>query len=231
MEIVSAVAYSEVHRAYLRDHPVERAHEGNTNLYGEENLERADEEVPGGWWRVRLTRADVLGVVLPWHLSEGGERELVPRTGLTVARAVERVRSGGADWAAANPVCSGKLRLLGRAPFTALYLATAPVDHPDYERLAVRRGLIHVDGLHRMLAWELAGRLRDGTVLDGYLAGDPAGLDPPGPGRTVRSHRAASTAGAARTADPAGPVRAADPARTAQTARTARVVRTGDEPA
>ncbi|MER7669921.1 DUF6309 family protein [Kitasatospora sp. NPDC096128] len=192
MEIVSAVAYSEVHRAYLRDHPVERTHKANTNLYGEENLERADRGIPGGWWRIRLTRADVLGVVLPWHISEGGERELVPRTGLTVARAAERVRSGGAGWTAANPVCAAKLRLLRGAPFTALYLATAPVDHPDYAGLVVRRGLIHVDGLHRMLAWELAGRLHELTSLEGYLAGDPAVLG--APAEPVRRGRTARTA-------------------------------------
>ncbi|MFI9324999.1 DUF6309 family protein [Kitasatospora aureofaciens] len=179
MEIVTAVAYSEVHDAYLRDHPVERGHEANTNVYGEENLERAD-RIADGWWRVRLTRADVLGVVLPWHLSEGGERELVPRSGLTVARAAARVRAGGAAWTAANPVCAAKLHLLRRAPFTPLYLCTAPVDHPDYASLAVRAGLIHIDGLHRMLAWELAGRLPEGAELDGYLAGDPRVLAQPG---------------------------------------------------
>ncbi|MFI9362772.1 DUF6309 family protein [Kitasatospora sp. NPDC053057] len=184
MEIVTAVAYSEVHDAYLWDHPVERPHEANTNVYGEENLERAD-KIGGGWWRVRLTRADVLGVVLPWHLSEGGELELVPRAGLTVARAAERVRDGGAAWAAANPVCAAKLHVLRRAPFTPLYLCTAPVDHPDYADLAVRAGLIHVDGLHRMLAWELAGRLPEGAELDGYLAGDPRVLArPAGTART-----------------------------------------------
>ncbi|MFJ4190924.1 DUF6309 family protein [Kitasatospora sp. NPDC089509] len=186
MEIVTAVAYSEVHEAYLRDHPVERAHEANTNLYGEENLERAD-TIPGGWWRIRLTRADVLGVVLPWHKSEGGERELVPPTGLTVARAAERVRSGGADWTAANPVCTAKLRMLRAAPFTPLFVSTAPVDHPDYAELVLPPGLIHLDGLHRMVAWELAGRLGGGIVLDGFLAGDPAALARPGGTGTART--------------------------------------------
>lgn len=189
MEIVTAVAYSEVHDAYLRDHPVERAHEANSNVYGEENLERAD-RMPGGWWRVRLSRADVLGVVLPWHLSEGGELELVPRTGLTVGEAAARVRSGGAAWTAANPVCAAKLKLLRRAPFTPLFLSSAPVDHSDYGELSARAGLIHLDGLHRMLAWELAGRLPARAVLDGYLVGD-AGL--PGgrlPARGPRTGRA-----------------------------------------
>ncbi|MFE7528970.1 DUF6309 family protein [Kitasatospora sp. NPDC057542] len=172
MEIVTAVAYPEVHAAYLRDHPVERAHEANSNVYGEESLERAG-RIPGGWRRIRLSRADVLGVVLPWHLSEGGELELVPRSGLTVAEAAERVRAGGAAWTAANPVCAAKLRLLRWAPFTPVYLSTAPIGHPDYGDLKVRSGLIHLDGLHRMLAWELAGRLPERALLDGYLAGDP----------------------------------------------------------
>ncbi|MFJ7906937.1 DUF6309 family protein [Kitasatospora sp. NPDC096204] len=184
MEIVTAAAYPEVHDAYLRDHPVERAHEANSNMYGEENIERAD-RVRGGWWRIRLSRADVLGVVLPWHLSEGGELELVPRSGLTVAEAAERVRAGGAAWTTANPVCAAKLRLLRRAPFTPLFLSTSPVDHPDYGDLAVRSGLIHLDGLHRMLAWELAGRLPERALLDGYLVGDPAVVaEPARAGRT-----------------------------------------------
>ncbi|MFJ2863185.1 DUF6309 family protein [Kitasatospora sp. NPDC087314] len=193
MEIVTAVAYAEVRDAYLRDHPVERTHEANSNQAGEENLERAD-RIPGGWWRVRLSRADVLGVVLPWHLSEGGARELVPRSGLTVAEAAERIRSDGPAWSAANPVCAAKLRLLRWAPFTPVYLGTGPVDHSDYTDLLVREGLIHIDGLHRMLAWELAGRLPDRPRLDGFLAGDPR-LVGPGPARTVRA------AGATRTGD------------------------------
>ncbi|SOB79767.1 DUF6309 family protein [Streptomyces sp. 1331.2] len=186
MEIVTAVAYPEVHDAYLRDHPVERAHEANSNMYAEENLERAD-RIPGGWWRVRLSRADVLGVVLPWHISEGGALELVPRSGLTVSEAAERIRSAGTAWTAANPVCSAKLRLLRRAPFTPLFLSTAPVEHPDYGELTVRSGLIHLDGLHRMLAWELAGRLPERAVLDGYLVGDPRVAA--GPVRTGRTGR------------------------------------------
>ncbi|MFF0415685.1 DUF6309 family protein [Kitasatospora sp. NPDC004745] len=190
MEIVTAVAYPEVHDAYLRDHPVERAHEANSNPAGEENLERAD-RIPGGWWRVRLSRADVLGVVLPWHLSEGGERELVPRSGLTVGEAAERIRAGGADWSGANPVCAAKLRLLRWSPFTPVYLSTGPVDHTDYTDLLVREGLIHIDGLHRMLAWELAGRLPGRARLDGYLAGDPLLVAPEA--RTPRADRAART--------------------------------------
>ncbi|MET8539275.1 DUF6309 family protein [Kitasatospora sp. NPDC004799] len=178
MEIVTAVGHPEVREAYLRDHPLGRTHEANSNGYAVENLGRAG-RIPGGWWRVRLSRADVLGVVLPWHLSEGGELELVPRSGSTVAEAADRIRAGGAAWGAANPVCAAKLRLLRWAPFTPLFLSTAPVDHPDYEELKERSGLIHLDGLHRMLAWELAGRLPERALLDGYLVGDPGAVGGP----------------------------------------------------
>ncbi|MGX2993845.1 DUF6309 family protein [Streptomyces sp. JNUCC 64] len=172
MEIVTSVPFSEVQDAYGRDHPLERAHQANTNSDGKAALELAD-GMFGSWWRVRFSRADVLGVVLPWHLSEGGALELVPRSGLTVAEAAERIRSGGEVWTGANPVCAEKLVLLERAPFTPLYLSTRPIDHSDYSDLKVREGLIHIDGLHRMLAWELAGRLPDRAELDGYLVGDP----------------------------------------------------------
>ncbi|MFD5556131.1 DUF6309 family protein [Streptomyces sp. NPDC127068] len=170
MDIVTPVTFAEVLAAYLRDHPVERTHEANSNPEGVESLERAD-QLKGGWWHVRLSRADVLGVVLPWHLSEGGARELVPRTGLTVAEAAGRIRSDGPPWYRANPVCAAKLALLEWAPFTPVFLSTSPMDHSDYSDLLVREGLIHIDGLHRMISWELVGRLPEGAELDAFVSG------------------------------------------------------------
>ncbi|MGK4579676.1 DUF6309 family protein [Kitasatospora sp. HPMI-4] len=188
MEVVEPVAFTHVREVYLRDHPVSRTHEANSNQDGEENLQRAD-RLLGSWWRVRLSRAEVLGVVLPWHLSEGGRLELVPRSGLTVAEAAERIRSGGARWAEANPVCAAKLELLERSPLTPVYLSTRPVPHPDYSDLRVRDGLIHLDGLHRMLAWELAGRLPREQRLTAFVAGDlPAPLTAGSGSNTMTLH-------------------------------------------
>ncbi|MEV0530543.1 DUF6309 family protein [Kitasatospora sp. NPDC050463] len=171
VEVLGSATFAEVRSVYLRNHSAEQAHEANTNQDGEENLRRAD-ELLGSWWRVRLARTEVLGVVLPWHLSEGGGIELVPRSGLTVRQAVDRVRAGGRTWAGANPVCAAKLALLKQAPLTPVYLSTAPVPHSDYSDLLVREGLIHLDGLHRMVAWELARRLPRGEWLDAFVAGD-----------------------------------------------------------
>ncbi len=171
MEVVSAATFAEVREIYLRHHPAEQAHEANTNQDGDENLHRA-EELLGSWWRVRLSRADVLDVILPWHLSEGGGDPLVPPSGLRVGQAAERVRAGGPEWAGANPVCAGKLDLLQRAPFTPVYLSTRAVPHSDYAALRFWDGLIHLDGLHRMVAWEVAGRLSHEARVEAFVAGD-----------------------------------------------------------
>lgn len=167
---------------YRADHPITRLHEGNSNQDGAENLVRA-QELSGTWTRVRLDRSEVLEVVLPWHLSEGGGQPLVPRSGLTVGQAAERIRSGGAEMALANPVCSAKLEWLGAAPMTPVYVSTHPVVHSDYADLELDTGLVHVDGLHRMIAWELGGRLDAGA--EAYLAG--ALTVSPGPGTASRS--------------------------------------------
>ncbi|MFB7481270.1 DUF6309 family protein [Streptomyces anulatus] len=186
MSAVEAVAFSEVLRVYGRDHPADRPHRANTNEDGEENLRRAH-SLFGSWYRIELGRADILRVVLPWHLSEGGTRELVPRTGLTVGRAADLIRADPAGYAEANPVCAAKLDRFSRAAFTAVYLSARPVDHPDYSDVRVREGLIHLDGLHRMVGWEVAGRLGGGAAVTAYLAAEtlPACLGTPLEGKPV----------------------------------------------
>ncbi|MEV0685467.1 DUF6309 family protein [Nocardia sp. NPDC050378] len=171
MRIVGKSDFTEVVEIYRGEHCAHGAEEGVRFREGEDNLRRGD-ALSGTWTRVRLSRADLTGVTLPWHLSEGGERELVPRTGLTVAQAAARVRTERADLLAANPVCTELITALADAPLTTVFLSTAPVDHSDYADLRADRGLFHLDGLHRMIAWELAGRLPEEETIDAIVAGD-----------------------------------------------------------
>ncbi|KOG66327.1 DUF6309 family protein [Streptomyces varsoviensis] len=171
MRFVSSVTFDEVQREFRREHPVARQHQGNTNQDTENCLELADKSF-GRWSEVRLCRADVLDVMLPWHLSEGGAYEMVPRTGLTVGQAARIVRARGTEWAGGNPVCTAKLDLFRDSAFTSLYLSTRPVPHDHYADVRVGDGFIHLDGLHRMVAWELSGRLPAGEELTAFIAGD-----------------------------------------------------------
>jgi hypothetical protein len=171
MKFLGKADIAEVFSTYRCDHPGDSAHEADSYRDGVENLQRAA-DLPGGWSRVLLSRIEILAVVLPWHLSEGGARELVPRTGLTVGQAAIVLQSEWSRWLDANPVCTKRLQLLSDAPFTPVFVSTSPVAHSDYADLTVREGLFHVDGLHRMIAWELAGRLPEDEQTPAFVAGD-----------------------------------------------------------
>ncbi|KIF75396.1 hypothetical protein QR77_18815 [Streptomyces sp. 150FB] len=171
MQIMGPVTFDEVLTAFRQDHPVAREHGNNTNQDAENVLFLAD-KLFTTWSKARLSRADFRDVMLPWHLSEGGGFELVPRTGRTVGQAADLVRSRTAELATANPVCMAKITQFGDSPFSSVYLSTSPVTHDHYADLPTGEGLVHLDGLHRLLAWELSGRLSLTEELSVYIAGD-----------------------------------------------------------
>ncbi|MGV9269196.1 DUF6309 family protein [Kitasatospora sp. NPDC003701] len=206
MRILDRLDFDSVLRLYRRDHPVDREHEDNSNSDGDAHLLTA-EGMFGSWGRVLLDRTEVLDTVLPWHLGEGGELELVPTAGMTVGEAAARLRRIGAGYARLNPSCGRKLSRQAEAPFSPVFLSIPAIDSTDYQGLRQPDGLTHLDGLHRMIAWELYGRLGPGVQVEAYVAGLPvvaggapapstvryrarAGGGRPGPGTAGRAARA-----------------------------------------
>ncbi|MEU5979886.1 DUF6309 family protein [Streptomyces sp. NPDC047315] len=177
MEILAPVAFDEVRADFDRDHPVARDHEANTNQDAVDALALADRTF-GGWSKVRLGHDELRTVMLPWHLSEGGGRELVPRSGRTIGQAADLLRAHAAEFAAANPVCQAKLDRFRTGPFTSVYLSTRALPHDDYADLPADTAPYHLDGLHRLLAWELSGRLAKAGGLTVLIAGDLTPLAP-----------------------------------------------------
>lgn len=174
MRIVAPVPYDEVMREFHAAHGLDKPHEENTNHDALKHMRMAQAQF-GRWTRVLLDREEIRSVVLPWHESEGGSLTLVPRSGRTVAEAVELVRSTAGRFAIANPVCWKKLVHLRSAPLQGIYLSTEAIDDEvDYLELETRRGLIHLDGLHRLVSWELHGMLTDDTEVLACLAGAAA---------------------------------------------------------
>ncbi|MFI1013219.1 DUF6309 family protein [Streptomyces sp. NPDC020965] len=171
MRILEAVPFDTVLAHFARHHPYHPEDPDNSNDEAETHIRNAQALAEGRWHRVLLEGPEVHGVVLPWHLGEDGEVELVPRTGLTVRAAAARLAALGDAYATSNPVCARKLAHQGRAEPTAVFLSTRAVGGEDYEGLSVREGLIHLDGLHRMLAWEQTRRLAPGRLLQAYVAG------------------------------------------------------------
>ncbi|MFY0534280.1 DUF6309 family protein [Nannocystis pusilla] len=172
MRVVEVVQFAEVLARFRREHATGPVHEANTNALAERALGVADAML-GVWHRVRLGPAALGRVLLPWHESEGGRCKLVPRTGLTVAAAAARLREAHDDYPDHSPVCWRKLQRHRAADpaSTAIYLSTRPIDHVDYAALTPGDGLVHLDGLHRMVAWAAYGLLQGGREVEAYVAG------------------------------------------------------------
>lgn len=182
MRVLGAVTFESVLSHFAREHASDPSDAANTNAIAEDHLRSAQLASGGRWHRVRLAEAEVLRVVLPWHLGEGGEAELIPRTGLRVAAALARLAELEPTYARINPRCAVKLDWQRRAPTRPVFLSTRPVPGRDYAGLEVRHGLIHLDGLHRLLAWAQAGRLASPRGMPAYVAGlTPADLRHGGP--------------------------------------------------
>ncbi len=170
MLILEKIDFEKVLERFYRDHLLDLEHEENTNQKAEEALVLINSQL-GEWHKAWVGRADIKSVILPWHISCGGKTELAPKTGLTVGRAVEKILNMGDAFARENPVCSQKIERMSRLPFTPLFLSTRAIKKDDYWDLTRKEGLIHIDGLHRMISWELHGRLSEQTQIEAYIAG------------------------------------------------------------
>ncbi|MEU0239918.1 DUF6309 family protein [Nocardiopsis sp. NPDC006198] len=171
MKTIATVTPDDVLRRFRATHPVSDEVSRRTNEYAEGILDLASRQLGGTWHRVALDREDVLATVLPWHTGEGGELVLVDPEGTTVADAAATLSSWEGRYTESNPVCWGKLAWHAAADPSPVFLSSSAVDHPYYERLERTDALTHLDGLHRMLAWALWGRLPDGPRLEAYVAG------------------------------------------------------------
>ncbi|WP_405996885.1 DUF6309 family protein [Streptomyces sp. NBC_00829] len=171
MRVLKAITFDALTSLFGRAHPYDPNDEANSNDEAETHIRNAQLTLGGRWHQVMLEGTEVLDIVLPWHSGEAGDVELIPRTGLTVAAAASRLAVLGTSYADTNPLCALKLARQTHASPRPLFLSTRPVSGQDYEALTVREGLIHLDGLHRMLAWQRAGLLVPGWWVKAYVAG------------------------------------------------------------
>ncbi|CAC5339788.1 MULTISPECIES: DUF6309 family protein [Planktothrix] len=174
MKIVMKVEFDEVLAQFRSEHHADREHEANTNRQAEEILVCADVQLRQ-WSKVFLGRQDILRVTLPWHISEGGNIKLIPKSGLTVEQAVEKLSSMKDRYAKESPVCWNKIWRTDRTQFLPIFLSTKAITAPyyaGYTELDITEGLVHLDGLHRMIAWELNGLLTDNAQVEAYVAGN-----------------------------------------------------------
>lgn len=134
--------------------------------FGMKNLVRANRSAED-WVRARLECQEALGIVLPWH--KDGDIELIPPTGCTLGEALTTLAELEKAYRDASPHCWKTIEALEKSYPSPIFLSTSPIGRRDYARVPRTTGLIHLDGLHRLLAWGRSGRL-DGVEIEAYVA-------------------------------------------------------------
>jgi hypothetical protein len=118
-------------------------------------LEDANRRCGGKWHEILLPLRALAQERLSPHAGEpckGDTMVLVPPGGATVAETARYLLGHVGQYRAANPSCWGRIAQAIDAPVSPVVLSA---DEEGYV----------LDGLHRLVAWQLAGRLdTDGTI-------------------------------------------------------------------
>jgi hypothetical protein len=175
--VKKTVTFSEALDFFDQEHPVRT---DNTNEHARDLLIQADKKFGSEWALVTLDTEHILKIMLPHHISEGGKVGLIPRSGMTVLAAAKKIQDMSLDaYRSANPVCWGKIDYWNGRQLTPVFLSVNPVEHDDYAGFIDYHGhLIHMDGLHRLIAWSFSqsgraerARVGQGEQLSAYVAG------------------------------------------------------------
>jgi len=153
------VSFEQVKATFLHDN----AATPERNAWPLGALEVANQQF-GDWTQVVLTPEEVLAVLLPQH-NHGVN--LVPAAGSSVSEAISKL-----DFVDPLTECYNRIQQFFGTLTTLVFLSMAPMNDPryfDYTGLISRgcKGLTHLDGLHRLVAWGRENK-RD---VPAYVAG------------------------------------------------------------
>jgi hypothetical protein len=163
MRIESPVSFERVCETFVRENPDPRF--GSTD-YALRLLEAANIQF-GEWYSVVLSLEDSLRVMLPHHVHKG--LNLIPESGLLVSKVLPKI-----ELAPQSHECRRRIEKLSQDPLSTVFLSATPLsqgDNSDYRQLVRRsyKGLTHLDGLHRLIAYAKSGR----SEIVAYVAGSP----------------------------------------------------------
>ena len=170
MRVIRTVAFADVLETFRR----ERGDAGGSAPWTLRLLEQANAELGPDWRDIELTGLEAGAILLPRHAGEpchGDRLTLVDDAGLTVAATALRFAGLEHDYRAANRSCWGRIDRARREPLSRIVVATAPLDHAEYRGLPRGAGLYHLDGLHRLIGWQLTGQLADTAIVRAHMVG------------------------------------------------------------
>lgn len=145
--------------------------EFNGNSIAKLLINKADEKFAGEWQMVSLSSFEVLNIFLPHH-EHKGSMKLIPPEGMRVKDVISHWSEINEQYKNTNSSCHEKIVNLQQKPLSTIYLSAKPLDvFEDYQKMSNTEGsLVHLDGLHRLVAWAIAGRFNDPGLEDALTA-------------------------------------------------------------
>ncbi|OGE80970.1 MAG: hypothetical protein A3E98_03095 [Candidatus Doudnabacteria bacterium RIFCSPHIGHO2_12_FULL_48_11] len=159
------ITFDSILKAFDGQHDVKKG----SNSWTRNALIAANNQFNGKWSFNTLNKEQLLKIVLPYHTSEHGGIELVPKSGMTIEDTINKIKSIP-DYNIRNPDCWKKIVYLKQVPMNPVFLSVSLPSWPDYQDIILLPGehFIHLDGLHRLIAWGLDDRLDEVTA---FIAG------------------------------------------------------------
>lgn len=160
MKVLQKISFPEVLKAFDQEHSVKEG----TNDWARKRLEDANKKFGGEWYRIKLSRREALNILLVWHHDTREGLMLISEGGSTVRDVANYWKEIKDDYRKKNKSCYEKIMRFSKDAFSSVFLSVKPITGygvAEYEKLKYRNGtLVHLDGLHRLIGWAIAGRFK-----------------------------------------------------------------------
>lgn len=175
------VSFDEVQKIFNKEH-----HTSSTHNWTAERLKNANSVYHGKWSLVELSSREVRSKIsLMYHHHRGDNEygvgiELIPQHGATVTQATKNLLNSIGEYKKENKGCLETIKHHKNSSFDPIFLCREPLkgfEITEHEQMkAPLDNLIHIDGLHRLIAWSIDGRFNFPKKLSrkhvtAYLAG------------------------------------------------------------
>lgn len=176
MKKISKVEFSTVLSIFDQEHLIG----DGTNSWARKMLENANNKFGGEWHQVQLSRKEILEILLVGHHDPIGGLVLIPKQGMSVRMVARRWEEIKNIYKVENKDCYAKITKFSKKPFSNIFLSVEPIKGysvSEYENLEYKKNtLVHLDGLHRLIAWAIAGRFNRfryflGGKLNAFVSG------------------------------------------------------------
>ncbi len=161
------INFQEVLKTFLKEHDP-KVHHWPLHL-----LEQANKQV-GSWIKAKLPMSVIYEVMLPVHYHKKKGVYLIPQRGMIAKDVYHRLKNLP-NYKDTNPECYSTINYFKKGEIGTIFLSSVtPAGRDSYSNNEVRSHLLHIDGLHRILA--LIGR-KENKLVDCIIAVKPSRLD------------------------------------------------------